>query len=154
MAWMAVPKSWTSWDYRVFQEGREILLLDRSAIRDRATFRYGGASYTVAKKSFLATAFELEKDDRVVATANRAGFFRRKWEISAEDRVYALAPTSILGRGYQVLHGDREVAPLAPERVWGRSLSIDAERSVPFHLLMFALFLVTTAWRQSQAAGS
>ncbi len=150
-----VPVRWHSWDAHVLEEDRPVCTIDVAGVRDRARFTLAGESYEIVSAGILPRRFRLERDGRVVASAERSGLWRRGFEVSAGDRSLAFRPTALLRRRFQLLHGDRVVGHFAPDGWLTRRARAMFPADIPLPIRIFIVFLGLTLWRRAaRAAGS
>lgn len=149
-----IPKSWVSWDYRVLWEDREIAQLDRSWIRERASFTLDGEQYEARRTSLVRGTFVLERAGRVEAEAVKPSLFRRAFDIRVGAVPYRLETVSAFRREFRVLRVGVQAGRVRPASLFRRTLVAELQATIPLPVQLFLTFLVLVLWKRQQEAGA
>lgn len=145
------PLHWYSWDFKVFEDDRPVAVFDRSWFREEGTLILEEAAYRVYRMGMASGAFILERDDHLVAEANKPHFWRRRFEITFGDRQFRLRPRS-LGRTFDLYEGAARVGEVRPRHPFTRKAAATLPADLPLAVRVFILWLVVLLWKRAADA--
>ncbi|HSR43484.1 MAG TPA: hypothetical protein VLL48_14955 [Longimicrobiales bacterium] len=148
----AVPTSFFSWDYRVFQGDEEVALVDLAWLRERAWVTVDGEEYRIEREGIARGRWFLRSGDRVLASAEKPSAFRRRFDVTVTDRRFTLEPGAPWSRRFVLRHGARERGFIEPEGLLTRKARIDLPADLSLPVRIFLSFLVLVLWKRAHAA--
>jgi hypothetical protein len=150
----AEPKSWFSWDFRIFDGSRELALIDLACFREAASFTVGGSTYKATREGLFRTSFTLEQDGSVIARASKPSAWKRTLEIEHGASRYTLKAKSSFGRTFVLLNGDNSVGMLQPDHSFTRKATIDLPDGMPLPVQIFVTLLMIILWKRDSDAAA
>lgn len=144
-----VPVSRLSSDFEIAEHGARVGLIDFARFREAAELTAEGCAYRASRQGRARSAFVLERDGLVVASADKPSGWRRLFSVRWEDRTYELAPESAWRRGYALRSGERVLGTIRPAGWATRKAVADLPDDLPLAVRMFVTWIVLTMWRRA-----
>ena len=153
----AVPDSWFSYDFTVFdRSGTPIARADLSNWREIAKIAVGEARYEAHRKGWASKEFVLEKDDgRVVVAAQKPSGWRNRFVFEHDGNRYELKKESAGGNTFVLARdGIGLVGSVKPEGFFKREWIVDLVEEVPLEVRAFIMWLVIILWKRAETAAA
>lgn len=152
---LAKPLSWFSEDYRIFDNDKEVAVLDNSRWRERATVELESQVFSFYRKGLLRSTFVLENvggAELAIITSN--GTFRSSYTISYDGAECVLKPKSFFKRSFILCNEPHTLGSITTANVFSRQIQADLPEALPLHVQIFILWVVLMNWRRrNHAAG-
>ncbi len=152
----AIPVSWFSWDFNIFNDDKPLALIDQAWVREAGELVLDGARYKVYREGYFGGAFVLEADGGVVARAVKPSAWRRAFEVEHGNKRYTLKAKSSWGRSFELLDGLTTIGSMRPDSCFTRKAGADFPDSIPLPVRIFMVWLTLLMWKRdsdSAAAG-
>jgi hypothetical protein len=148
----AVPRGWFSNDYKVVQNGIQLVDFHRRWFRERGNITVEGTTYTIRREGGIG-AFVLESNGEVLVRARKPHAFTRTFEIDYNGTRYILRAQSAWRRTFVLQRGSEVIGSMRPKGTWSRNAVIDFP-TLPLHVAMFLAWLVIILWQREEGAAS
>jgi hypothetical protein len=148
----AVPDSWLSWDFTIFDGHKAIAKIDLSWLREAGELYLDGASYRVSRERLLSGSFTLEKDGDVLARAEKPGALIRSFKLEYNDKRYTLEAESALRRKFVLRIGGQTIGSVCPEHAFTRKAVIDLPADIALPVRIFMVWLTVILWKREADA--
>jgi hypothetical protein len=148
----AVPDSWLSWDFTIFDGHKAIAKIDLSWLREAGELYLDGASYRVSRERLLSGAFTLEKDGHVLARAEKPSALIRSFKLEYNDKRYTLEAESALRRKFVLRVGGQTIGSVWPEHAFTRKAVIDLPADIALPVRIFMVWLTVILWKREADA--
>lgn len=151
MTLQIVPTNWYDWKFRVTDGSQSVANLTVSGWCEQGALNIGASAYRINRESWMSGAFILEREDTVLARAEKPSFFRREFVIYHRDREYLLRPESLFRRAFVLLDSSQHVVgSITPKTAFTRTAAADLPDVLPLPVRMFIVWLTMLSWRRQQ----
>jgi hypothetical protein len=150
----AVPKTWFSWDFTIFEGDRPVADIDISWWRERGRLVVRDESYAVYREGLLSGAFVLEAEGRVLARADKPSAFLRSFVVEHEGRSYTLRARSPFRRELVLLLGSEEVGSISPDGFFTRRATVSLPEALALPVRVFLVWLTLILWKRDSESSS
>lgn len=151
----AVPKSFFSWDFNIFEGPREIAGIDMSWWREKGKLSIQDETYEVSREGLMSGVFTLASHKGVLARAEKPSAFVRSFDIESQGQLYHLRAASMFRREFLLFQSSEQVGSISPEGIFTRRASIDLPSELPLPVVVFITWLAVILWqRDSQSSSS
>lgn len=150
----AVPKSWFSWDFTIFDEMTPVAKIDLAWAREAGELNIGDTTYKMYREGLFNGAFILQTGEGVLARAEKPSALRRAFKVEYNNRHYVLEAASAFGRKFVLREGKRIVGSVYPERWFTRKAIIDLPPSLAFPVKIFLTWLTIILWKRAASAAA
>lgn len=152
--WRADPVGWLVRSYRIEERGRVVGRIQFGAWSERGALELERRRLEIRREGFWNPKFHLTEERAGVASARRAGAFRRGFYLAHGDEEYLLQPRSAFRRSFELRCGGRSLGEIRPIGFFGRRACIELDEELAPELRLFAFWLVALAWRGGAAAAA
>ncbi|MFT5289433.1 MAG: hypothetical protein ACI8QS_001296 [Planctomycetota bacterium] len=148
----AIPKSWFSWGYEIFQDSRSVALLDQAHMREKGEILIQERNYQIGREGLLSGAYFLRRDGENVATATKTSAFTRTFEVFTEGGLFTLASATAFKRRFVLRDGEKIIGSISPKTWISRKAVVDLPENFPLEIQVFITWLVVLMWRREQSS--
>ncbi len=148
----AIPKSWFSWGYELFDGARPVALLDLACMREKGELLIRDRTYEIGREGLLSGAFFLRKRGVDIATATKPSALRRSFDVYHGQERYTLESATAFKRKFVLREGQRIVGSVRPKSWVSRKAVVDLPEHIPMEVQVFITWLVIILWRRDQSS--
>jgi len=149
-----VPKSLFNWTFKIFQGGQPIAVIDRSMVREAGELILEEAYYKLYREGLINGRYLLERDDAIVAWAEKPSAFRNVFEVNYGEQRYVLKKKSAFLRLFLLELEGRTVGTMRPVRAFTRTAEADFPDHLPVAVQVFMVWLVLILWKRASDGAS
>ena len=148
----AVPDSWFSWDFTIFDDNKAIAKLDLAWVREAGELSLEGANYKVFREGLVSGAFILEKEGSVLASAGKTSVLVRSFNLEYNGTSYTLEAESMMLRKFVLRTGGKTIGSVRPETAFTRRAIIDLPIDIALPVRIFMVWLILIIWKRDNDA--
>ncbi len=146
----AVPTSFLSWDFNLFEGGVCVAHVDLAWFRENGTLRVNGEEFEIGREGLMSGSFFLRKGGRTIASAKKESAFLRRFAVRAAQKTYTLKAVSPVHRRFVLVQGTRVVGEVRPDHLFSRKATVDLPAELPLETRIFMTWLVVLLWRRQR----
>jgi len=153
----AVPNSWFSWNFTIFDDSTSIAKIDLAWVREAGELHIHTKSYKVYRERMFKGDFILQGDNVILARAEKPSAFFRSFRVAYKNKQYILEAESTFQRKFVLREGERTIGSVVPEHAFTRKARIDLPPEIELPVKVFLTWLVIILWKRaadSATAGS
>jgi len=153
----AVPNSWFSWNFTIFDNTDAIAKIDLAWVREAGELQIHKESYKVYRERMFKGDFILQGDNVILARAEKPSAFIRSFRVAYNNKQYILEAESAFQRKFVLREGEQIIGSVVPEHAFTRKARIDLPAEIELPVKVFLAWLVIILWKRaadSAAAGS
>lgn len=144
----AVPCSWFSWNFTVFNDGEAVARIDSAWMREAGKLIVNGSDYRVYREGLLTGAFVLEKDGEVISRAVKPDILFRTYKVEACGSIYTIEAESPFGRKFLLKRDDQTLGSVQPENAFSRRAEINLPGDLDLAVRIFMAWLILILWKR------
>lgn len=150
---IAIPKSWLSWKFTIFDDNVPVANLDLAWFGESGQLLLNGVLYRLYREGFFSGAFILQKDGNVLARAVKPSALSRSFRVECNGEYVILEAEKILWRKFVLRQGDVVIGSISPEHAFTRKAIIDLPVTIDLPVRIFLVWLTIIIWKRSSDAG-
>ncbi len=150
----AVPNSWLSWNFTIFDEATPIAKIDLAWAREAGELNIGNTAYKMYREGLFNGAFIIQTGESVLARAEKPSALRRSFKVEYNNKHYILEAASAFGRKFVLREGERVVGSVYPEHVFTRKAIIDLPPGIALPVKIFLTWLTIILWKRQASAAN
>ncbi len=151
----AVPNSWFSWDFTIFDGERAIGTIDLAWVREAGEMSLNGETFRVYREGLFGGAFILERDGQVLARAEKPSALTRSLTVECNGTRYTLRAESALRRKFVLSRDGREIGAVQPEHAFTYRATIELPEEMALPVKVFVTWLAVILWkREAESSAS
>lgn len=144
----AVPTSWLSRHYDVYDGRDRIARLDLAWVREAGTLVLADRTFEVGRDGLWSGPFYLKERGGLRAAAVKPSALVRAFDVVVGPDEYRLAPAAWLGRRFDPTGGGEVIGWIRPLAIFTSRMEIDLPDALPLEVRVFLAWLVILLWRR------
>jgi len=144
----ALPDSWFSWNFTIFDERSAVAKIDLAWVREAGELHVDGSSYRVYREGLLNGAFILEKEGAEIARAEKPGILFRSFKVESGGKIFMVDAESALGRKFVLSEGGQTLGSVQPEHALTRRAIVDLPEDIALPVRIFIVWLILILWKR------